>query len=243
MTHFYDDKGIARHTVIGANGKERPTTIRDARKNKWNPGVTDVIGQLDKPALNIWRPQQLFKAYTEISRQKIDEPTDVYKKRLFGKYVENTGQYSKLGNLVHDKLEKYFVSETLDVEYEDMLWPVIESIQALKLDKIEAEKSFSCPLGYGGTIDLVGYKGEDVYIIDFKTKQSEEPSAKDLYDDYVIQLSAYRNAINPSAKCSNILISVTQHGKIFTKDWSKEEIDRGWSMFECLLKLWKIKNE
>lgn len=243
MTHFYDKQGKAQHRIIGSNGKERDTTIRDARKHGWVCGVTDIIGQVDKPALGRWKLDELYKSIYDVGFKKLDESPEIYKKRLFGKYNENIGKYSKLGNLVHDKLETYFKEGTLEVEYEDMLWPVVKSIETLQLDSIKAESTFYCDQGYGGTIDLVGYKGSDVYIIDFKTKQSEEPSAKDLYDDYPMQLAAYRNAINKDAICSNILISVTEHGNIFIKEWSKEEIDRGWEMFQCLLKFWKIKND
>jgi hypothetical protein len=30
--HWYDAQGEARHTIVGKNGKERKTTLRDARK-------------------------------------------------------------------------------------------------------------------------------------------------------------------------------------------------------------------
>jgi len=31
--HWYDAQGEARHTIVGKNGKERKTTLRDARKD------------------------------------------------------------------------------------------------------------------------------------------------------------------------------------------------------------------
>lgn len=243
MTHFYDTEGNPKHTVIGTNGKERPSTIKDAKKHGWVPGVTDIIGQIDKPVLGRWKLDQLFKAYVETPNQKLDESYDEYKKRLFSKYNNNTEHYAKIGNLVHSKLETYFLESVLEPEYEDMLWPVIEIVNNLKFDKLEAEKRFYCDLGYGGTVDLIGYKGNQVYIIDFKTKQAKEPSKKDLYNDYAMQLAAYRNALNLESKCFNILISVSNPGTIYYHEWDNKEIEKGWKMFECLLLYWKYKNE
>ena len=41
--HWYDKEGEPRYTIIGANGKERNTTLRDAKKKGYVPSVTSVL--------------------------------------------------------------------------------------------------------------------------------------------------------------------------------------------------------
>lgn len=262
MPHYYDRQGNSKYTIIGANGKERPTTLRDARKLDLVLGATDIIAQMDKPALIKWRLDNLLasvrkhqfknKEYVFSSAQKIaDRMYEDYKsysaeeqdKRIWDEYAERTSSAAKAGNIIHDKLEQYYITGKLEPEDEDMLWPVIECVKEFNFDKVEAEKSFCSKDGYGGKIDLVGYKDDKVVIIDFKSKASEEPSIKDLWDDYFLQLAAYREAIKKQARCFNILISTTNHGKIYKHEWDKEKLDKGWKMFDLLLKFWQIKND
>jgi len=42
--HWYDSEGAATYTIIGANGTERNTTLKDARKHGYVPSVTTIIG-------------------------------------------------------------------------------------------------------------------------------------------------------------------------------------------------------
>ena len=41
--HWYDATGAARYTITGKNGKERPTTLRDARELGLVPSVTSIL--------------------------------------------------------------------------------------------------------------------------------------------------------------------------------------------------------
>ena len=59
-THWYDKAGQPRYTVIGANGNERPTTLRDARKDGLVPSVTTVMSVAAKPGLEAWKLNQAF---------------------------------------------------------------------------------------------------------------------------------------------------------------------------------------
>ncbi len=62
MGHWYGESGKPQYTVIGANGKERDTTLRDARKLGLVPSVTTIIAGADKPALVMYRERQLLDA-------------------------------------------------------------------------------------------------------------------------------------------------------------------------------------
>ena len=53
--HWYSENGESAHVVIGKNGKERNTTVADARKMGLLPSVTSVQSILEKPQLTAWK--------------------------------------------------------------------------------------------------------------------------------------------------------------------------------------------
>ena len=49
--HWYTKTGEPMYTIVGANGKERNTTLADAKKLDLVPSVTTILGIVAKPAL------------------------------------------------------------------------------------------------------------------------------------------------------------------------------------------------
>ena len=61
--HWYDGKtGEARYTITGKNGKERNTTLADARKLGLVPSVTTITKILDRPGLKPYFRKQMFES-------------------------------------------------------------------------------------------------------------------------------------------------------------------------------------
>ena len=58
-----------------------------------------------------------------------------------------------------------------------------------------------------------------------------------------MQLAAYRSglALN-GAKCANLFVSTTHPNLVALYEWTLADVDRGWLMFEALLKFWQAKN-
>ena len=48
--------------LVGANGKERNTTLRDARQHGYVPSVTTIIGMAAKPSLENWKINQALNS-------------------------------------------------------------------------------------------------------------------------------------------------------------------------------------
>ena len=46
--HWYTQEGEPMYTIIGANGRERNTTLRDAKTLGLVPSVTTIIGMIAK---------------------------------------------------------------------------------------------------------------------------------------------------------------------------------------------------
>lgn len=243
--HWYDQiTGAPKYQIERSDGKGlRDVTLKDARKLKLVPSVTTVSSIIAKPQVDQWKLNQLFLSMFQVAACKLDEPQEQYKTRLFAKYQENIGKYSKIGNEVHDKLENIFTTGVVLEQDMELLLPVVELIEdRFCPEEIIPEKSFAHKLGYGGKIDLIIKNKNRTIIIDFKTKQGAELEKIKLYDDYAIQLAAYRQAIDPKAECYNCLISVTDKVKPFISPWDEGELTRAWKMFTHLLEYWKLSN-
>jgi hypothetical protein len=58
-----------------------------------------------------------------------------------------------------------------------------------------------------------------------------------------MQLAAYRVGLGvPEAKCANIFVSRTNPGLTVIKNWTEDEVVRGWEQFKCLLRFWQLKH-
>ena len=66
--HWYDQDGEPMYTIIGANGKERNTTLRDAKSLGLVPSVTTIIGMIAKPSLENWKIDQALKSALSLER-------------------------------------------------------------------------------------------------------------------------------------------------------------------------------
>ena len=58
------------YTLIGANGKERNTTLRDAKSLGLVPSVTTILGMVAKPALENWKITQALQSSLILERKE-----------------------------------------------------------------------------------------------------------------------------------------------------------------------------
>ena len=70
--HWYTQEGEPMYTIIGANGVERNTTLRDAKSLGLVPSVTTIIGMIAKPFLENWKIEQALSSAIKL-KQKEDE--------------------------------------------------------------------------------------------------------------------------------------------------------------------------
>lgn len=102
--HWYSSLGEPAHVVIGANGKERNTTVADARKMKLYPSVTSVLGIMAKPNLVNWQIEMALTAALTMS-QKEDEDLSAFAKRAYQESKEITAKAAKFGTEMHEHME------------------------------------------------------------------------------------------------------------------------------------------
>ena len=238
--HWYQQDGTPQYTVIGRDGSNRPTTLRDARKFNLVPSVTTILKIMAKPGLEQWKMEQMLLA--AMTLPKLDsEPEKDYIARIVADSKETGKQAAEAGTRIHESIEKHFAGEPNE-------HPEIASKVAQEISKHfnvplnhpwMIERSFSHPMGFGGKIDMYC----NGIVLDVKTKEFGPDDKVDAYDEHAMQLAAYRHGLEqPTARCANVFVSRTHPGVIRIIEWPENEIQKAWRMFECLLQFWKLKN-
>jgi hypothetical protein len=235
--HFYMQDGTPAYTIIGKNGRERNTTVKDARELNLVPSVTTIMSVMAKPGLNTWLQQQVLLAALTLPREE-DESESDWLTRVMSDAKSTGRDAADRGTRMHGVLECFYRSEA------PSMWPiyVIETDRAM----IEhfgqrnwiAETS-AADYGFAGKVDLWCDKGDGI-VIDFKTKDGTLDKVA-VYHEHLMQLAAYRVLLGvPKARAANVFLNERGDVKIIEHD--HDDLNRAYECFECLLKFYKIKN-
>jgi hypothetical protein len=241
--HYYAADGAPRYTIIGANGKERNTTLRDARKFGWYPSVTTIQKCAAAPGLERWRQQQVLLAALTLPR-KPGEPESDWLDRVIQDSQEQGRKAADRGTRIHAAIQGHFEGRAPEPE----MWPHVQGAvkaltQTLGNYSWVPEQSFAHPDGFGGKVDLHHTFGRDGAVVDVKTKEFDNVGQVKGWDDHAIQLAAYAKGLGlDTATCGNLFISASVPGLATLILWSEEEIARGWTMFQSLLAYWQAKH-
>ena len=128
------------------------------------PSVTTIIQSVPKPQLESWKSRT--PNWREISRHARD-----------------------VGSRTHRIIERYLKDGLIDEFHSE---EIARSFSAFRcwldtsgFEPVESERMIWSESGYGGTVDLVGYLHDELYLIDIKTSRA-------VYPDYSLQIAAYR---------------------------------------------------
>jgi len=231
--HWYKPDGSPMYSIIGANGKERDTDLRDARKLGLVPSVTTILKVAAAPALDIWKQQQLLKAVAEVPRLD-EEPEKEWFSRIIKTSKEAGDKHMDRGTSMHNEIEDYFNKRQREFPdfAKETYFAVVKEFGS---QNWITEKSFAFD-GFGGKVDL---HAEDI-VIDFKTKEVVDDKTV-CYDEQLMQLAAYRIGLElPDALCANVFVDLQGNVKIIKHDES--DIQKAWLMFSHLLAFYRVKN-
>jgi hypothetical protein len=241
--HWYSKDGSPAYTTIGANGNERATTLRDARKLGLLPSVTTIIGLLSKAGLDTWKQQQVLLAALTLPRLP-DEPESEWLSRVMQDSKATGREAAERGTAIHAVIEAYF-----DQVYMPEKPPYLDGIdkaleKAFGSQLWLSEKSFGHPLGFGGKCDLmakpINGKG-DGFVVDFKTKDTNLDKV-DVYFEHEMQLAAYREGLGvPAARCAIVFVNGTTN-QVKLIEIEEQKLQNGWECFQHLLRVYQIKN-
>ena len=233
--HWYCAKtGEARYTLIGANGKERATTVRDARKLGLVPSVTTILKQAAAPRLVNWMKEQVAKAaYSERPREGESEAD--YLARILPLAEEVARKARDKGTEIHGAIEN------LDRHgpYADHVGAFFDAVNSwCGVTEWDHERSFASPLGFGGKLDL-SCPG---FVLDAKTTDKDLADLK-TWPDHRRQLAAYRHGLGmPEARCAIVYVSsVKPEARLI--EIGEEELQQGWNEFRSLLAFYYHANK
>ena len=231
--HWYAADGSPAYRIKGANGKERNTTVRDARSLGLVPSVTTVLGLVAKPGLNTWLQQQVLLAALTLPRI-VGESEENWLERVMSDSKSKGRDAMDRGTMMHGVLERFYRGEQDD-------YPVyVDQVDAsIKIhfghdQTWEAERSFARG-DFGGKVDLIA---ENI-VIDFKSK--DKLDKVEPYHEQLMQLAAYRVGLGkPTARCANVYF--TAAGDVKLIEHSEDDLAAAWSCFQYLLAFYKRKN-
>ena len=243
--HWYDAvTGAPRYTTTGKNGKERNTTLRDAKANPGTlvPSVSTINSQLSKAGLNTWFQTEAIKAAAENPRGLQEEEKD-YISRILELSKRKSQDAMARGTLIHDFIESFYNQDYL---------PDMPAYVRIVDDAITAhfgtqlwipEQSLVNQEGYGGKCDLYCKPRHDFtgVVIDFKTTE-KSPGDLTPYLEHTLQLAAYREVLAPSARCANVYIN-GETNEVAIYEHSEQDLKDGYQMFLNLLNIYKLKNK
>jgi hypothetical protein len=237
--HWYTKTGEPCYTIIGKNGKERPTTIRDARKLNLVPSVTTVMGLVAKPGLENWKQEQTILACLTLPKIEGESEAE-YISRIKADAKEQSIKAAERGTRIHAYVQTWFEGNEVEQDsdgYEFMKSAHDTIFNALGHQDWICEKSFAS-LGYGGKADL----HNELWLIDIKTTEKDLENIK-TWDEHAMQLAAYDKGLGGYERSCAILYINANTAESKLIEIPKVEIDKGWKCFRHLLHYWYDKNE
>ena len=242
--HWYLPNGDTAYRIVGKNGKERNTTVKDARERGLLPSVTTIIGCAAKPALDVWKQQQAILAALTLPRLDGESEED-WLSRVVIDSKETAKQAAERGTQIHGVIEAFYegvylpelptyvrvVETAINKHFGQQLWV--------------AEKSFARN-GYGGKCDLISrphvHPKSEGFVIDFKTTEKDVDKL-DYYFDHQMQLAAYREGFEmPNARCAIVYVNANEN-KAKLLEIPDADLRIGWECFSHLLAFYKAKNK
>ena len=238
--HWYKKDGTPCYTIIGKNGKERATNIKDAREHNLVPSVTTIIACQSRPGLDAWKQDQTILACLTLARNEGESEQD-YIKRLKADAKEQAKKAAERGTRIHAWIQQGLEGKPFNVDgsakyYESANKEIETHCPACEWN---VEEPFATGF-YGGKVDLQS----DNYVIDIKTTEKDLTDIK-TWDDHAQQLSAYRagtGGVDDNRRCGILYVNVlTAESKLI---WiPEEELRRGYDCFIALLNYWRAKNK
>ena len=236
--HWYTLEGKPLYTLVGKNGKERNTNLRDARKLNLVPSVTTILDQAAKPGLVNWQINQGINAALTLPREE-DETDEQFLYRVRQDSKEQAEKAAEQGTIIHADINMGFAGRK-----ESKTYSAVHKIINGMFPNQEwlSEQSYtSKEEGFGGAIDLHSKTG---IVIDFKTKDNlEGVEAKSLvFDNHGMQLSAYAMLLKINTENLtrvSIFIDRKNPEVIVSYVWDKNSHERHLQMFNALLTYWK----
>lgn len=243
--HWYSNDGRPMHTIVGANGKERPTTLRDARKLHLLPSVTSILKVWPKSALDAWKQTQLVLAALTLPKLP-EEALDAFAARVVEDSKQQAIKAAEFGKSIHKAIEYYHAGGEDGVTTDNFAflktyirWATDHVTNVKFAEKILVNQGF-----YAGTADLLADLDGKPMLVDFKCRTVKDPSKPPIYDTDAMQLAAYVQCLEHDCQqAASVVINAKEPSEPIVRIWSKEELDDAWMDFEACWGVWCRANK
>lgn len=238
--HWYRLDGSPAYTVIGKNGKERATTLRDARELNLCPSVTTVMGVAAKPGLENWKMTQFGLALMTLPKLP-DESIDDFIKRAQEDAKQEAINAAAGGTDIHGAIECFYQGKPYPEEFRPWVKRAAAVIEEhCGVQQWASEKSFAylTPRAHGGKVDL----HSQFWTIDIKTKEGNvETSPQKLWDEHPTQVGTYRRGLRTPGARGAILFIGRDEPSAQLVEIPEDDLQKGVRMFDHLLGYWYEK--
>jgi hypothetical protein len=238
--HWYKPDGTACHTIIGKNGKERNTDLRDARKLGLYPSVTTILKVMAKPGLQAWIVEQGILSALTLPRTE-GEPLDAFAARVATDMDAQRDQAANLGTLIHDAIKSWLNGLMPDSSMEGYVEGFRKWAHENNVKPICTERHMtSGEWGFAGQTDLFAEVNGRRLVVDYKSQKFKNGKPA-FYEDWPIQLSAYARMLMEAGEkvdgCMSLAIDVEGICPVVTKEWP--DMEKDFAAFASAFSLWK----
>jgi hypothetical protein len=252
--HYYDVDGTPRHTIIGTTtGRERKTTVRDAKKHGWLPSVTTVLrGGIPQPrALENWRLNGVVQHALTTERRQ-DESDEEYLSRIVSDWQESMSYAPDVGSEVHAAIAHYldtgcsYVTATSEdatpARDAAIQWCDANVHRVLATEHTVVDTYY----GFAGTVDaIVVLTDGTLAVVDWKTQTPRDKTA--IRDEWLYQHAAYSQALMSAWHTDDVPASINvvlplDGREAVEQRWSDAEVERGWQIFRSALRTYRLLN-
>lgn len=228
------------------------------------PGVTTVVGMLDKPALVGWAGKESIEGATKHYLAIINEMKDKLESATTWNQVQDViempvppcptwrdicygkrDQAAEDGTTAHDLFERYLNGEDVSRgEHSEAAWRAFENAREWHrglghdVHVWPHERSLISKLDFAGTPDAISKSPEGkVELADWKTGQG-------VYESQMLQLSAYAHLLEEvegmRVDGCHLVRFHRDHGDFHHHHYDRDVLDAGWEIFRRLVELWPM---
>jgi hypothetical protein len=260
---FYTREGIPVLGVPYADkkrqGELRDPTIKDCKKLRAIPSVTEYLRLVNKPGLNAWKLDTLLDCVLEWCSARKDasqtiiegmSESSTWKRDILSLFEAKESLTTDRGILIHAELERFFqqgrepgspvclrATQKIVAHYQ------LPTNVSEMLKVVSSEQTFAnTKLGYAGTTDF--RLGDRKLVADFKSRERITEKTR-TYPEQGMQLAAYGAhwfGLDNDAQHDNIFVCA-ETGDIHVVTWTKEDITRLFLAFTFLVSVWRMLNQ
>ena len=193
------------------------------------PGVTTVLGILNKPALLDWAWKLGLEG--EDYKKVRDKAGDIGTLAHYLIMCHLTGQKPDTSEYSPENLDK---AENCLLSYYE--WEKSHPFTTGRVEEAVVSERYQ----YGGTFDCLAMVGNQLELLDFKT-------GKGIYPEMIYQLAAYRQLINENGLVCDtariLRIGRTEDEGFEERICNSDTLDKAWEVFKHCLGIYKLQNE